>query len=129
MWRVVNKYTTSYGLGSVQWTLSFFLSCMKKNELFSILTQPVKIWWLLCIVNKELTIKTTTMGLNYIIECRACGSHSEYRTTINVCGVNTHLHLTDHVDTECAIRCPVCRAKLNKSEADFRQQVSISLSE
>ena len=30
-----------------------------------------------------------------------------------------------HLDTECAIRCPVCRAKLNTSMADFRAQVRV----
>jgi hypothetical protein len=31
-----------------------------------------------------------------------------------------------HIDTECAIRCPVCRSKLNTSEADFRAQVKLT---
>jgi hypothetical protein len=68
------------------------------------------------------------MGLNYAIDCLACGAHSEYRTTTNY-RVGMELRLAEHIDTECAIRCPVCRAKLNNSEAEFRQQVKISLSE
>jgi hypothetical protein len=32
-----------------------------------------------------------------------------------------------HIDTECAIRCPVCRARLNTSQTEFLSQVSISL--
>jgi hypothetical protein len=31
-----------------------------------------------------------------------------------------------HIDTECAIRCPVCRAKLNSSADAFRRQVTIT---
>jgi hypothetical protein len=67
------------------------------------------------------------MGLNYAIDCRACGAHTEYRTTINASEV-VYTRLVEHVDTECAIRCPVCRARLNKSEVEFRRQVSITLS-
>ena len=33
--------------------------------------------------------------------------------------------LVRHIDTECALRCPVCRARLNTSEAQFREQVTI----
>ena len=107
-----------------------FCALVRKIATFLSLTQPVKIWWLLCIVKNKLTLKmTTTMGLNYAIDCRACGAHSEYHTTIVVRSKNTYLHLADHVDTECAIRCPVCRARLNNSVAEFHQQVTISLSE
>ena len=68
------------------------------------------------------------MGLNYAIDCRACGAHTEYRTTINASEV-AYTRLVEHVDTECAIRCPVCRARLNKSEAEFLDQVSITIGE
>lgn len=68
------------------------------------------------------------MGLNYVINCHACGTHSEYHTTTNFRGRSIDLRLSEHVDTQCAIRCPVCRARLNKSEADFRAQVSITVS-
>ena len=102
-----------------------------------LLTQPVKIWWLLCIVKQQdmnheeqLTSKTiTTMGLNYAIDCSACGAHSEYHTTINVRSTNSYLHIAEHIDTECAIRCPVCRARLNNSVAEFHKQVTISIGE
>jgi hypothetical protein len=68
------------------------------------------------------------MGLNYAIDCCSCGTHSEYRTTINIRGGEANLNFANHVDTECAIRCPVCRARLNKSEVEFHRQVSITLS-
>ena len=67
------------------------------------------------------------MGLNYTIDCRACGAHTEYRTTICRSSSLAAAHLVDHIDTECAIRCPVCRARLNNSRADFLAQVCIEL--
>ncbi len=68
------------------------------------------------------------MGLNYIIDCRRCGSHSEYQTSIAVKN-SVRTNLAEHIDTECAIRCPICRARLNNSAAEFREQVKISLRE
>lgn len=67
------------------------------------------------------------MGLSYTIDCRACGAHTEYRTTISRNSRIEAATIADHIDTECAIRCPVCRAKLNKSRADFLSQVSIEI--
>ena len=68
------------------------------------------------------------MGLNYTINCRHCGTHTELHTTTNRRTVYiAGEHLTDHIDTEYAIRCPICRSKLNSSEADFRSQVTIRL--
>ena len=68
------------------------------------------------------------MGLNYTIDCRHCGSHTEYRasTTRRTLRVDVN-HLADHIDTECAMRCPICRTKLNTSVADFRAQVKITV--
>ena len=68
------------------------------------------------------------MGLNYKIDCRRCGNHSEYKTTITLKN-SAHMSLAEHVDTECAIRCPVCRARLNSSEAEFHEQVKIIVAE
>ncbi|MBP3547930.1 MAG: hypothetical protein J6J64_04575 [Alistipes sp.] len=67
------------------------------------------------------------MGLNYTIDCRHCGSHTEYRASTNRRTLRVDAErLSSHIDTECAMRCPVCRTKLNTSEADFRAQVKIS---
>lgn len=64
------------------------------------------------------------MSVNYTIACRHCGAQSNYTTYTNA---RTMLHADPeavmHIDTECAIRCPVCRSKLNTTEADFRAQV------
>ena len=68
------------------------------------------------------------MGLNYTINCRPCCHHTELHTTTN--RRTMHIageRLADHVDTECAIRCPICRSRLNNTEADFRAQVTIRL--
>ena len=66
------------------------------------------------------------MGVNYSIDCRHCGQHSDYNTytdarTMRCADIDTLMH----VDTEFAIRCPVCRSKLNTTEADFRAQVRV----
>lgn len=66
------------------------------------------------------------MAINYLINCKHCGSHSEYRTWLTSRAAQySEEELFMHIDTECAIRCPVCRARLNTSEAQFREQVTI----
>ena len=67
------------------------------------------------------------MKLNYTIDCRHCGTHTEYSIT------SYYLTMSDaesagkmHIDTECAMRCPACRYRLNTTEADFRSQVHIT---
>ena len=77
-------------------------------------------------IDKETIKTTTTMGLNYNIHCNECGSHTDYHTTI-VGLTSSEQLLNQHIDTQCAIRCPVCRVKLNTSESDFRQQVTITI--
>ncbi|MBR2866817.1 MAG: hypothetical protein IKC12_03755 [Alistipes sp.] len=68
------------------------------------------------------------MGLYYTIDCCHCGSHTEFRASTNrrTRYIDVH-HLADNIDTECAIRCPVCRSKLNTSRHDFLQQVKIEI--
>ena len=98
------------------------------SQSFSHLTIPVKKWWLLCIVKQNDKPKTTTtMKLNYTIDCRHCGTHTEYSI------VRHYRTMSDaeaagkmHIDTECAMRCPACRYRLNTTEADFRSQVHIT---
>ncbi len=98
------------------------------SQSFSPLTKPVKKWWLLCIVKQNDKPKTTTtMKLNYTIDCRHCGTHTEYSI------VRHYRTMSDaeaagkmHIDTECAMRCPACRYRLNTTEADFRSQVHIT---
>lgn len=66
------------------------------------------------------------MKLHYNIACRHCGAHTEYITTTNRrTQFIDNIELSMHIDTECAIRCPVCRSRLNSSEAEFRAQVSV----
>ena len=72
------------------------------------------------------TNNTTAMAINYIIDCNHCGSHSEYKTSTNglTMRMDSEMLLT-HVDTQCAIRCPICRSRLNNSERDFISQVRV----
>ena len=68
------------------------------------------------------------MGVRYDIDCKHCGSHSEYTTWLDRSAAMQSLDsLLSHIDTECAIRCPVCRSKLNTSRHDFLQQVKIEI--
>ena len=66
------------------------------------------------------------MRLSYIIDCHHCGGHYEYSTTTNVRRLALDdMRLDDHIDTECAMRCPACRSRLNSSVADYRAQVKV----
>ncbi len=68
-----------------------------------------------------------TMSLNYTIDCRHCGNHTNFEFYTNSRTMrHDNLDELQHIDTECAIRCPVCRSKLNTSEADFRAQVKLT---
>lgn len=66
------------------------------------------------------------MKVNYKIDCRHCGSHTEYSVDLAMVGSVELIECAMHIDTECAIRCPSCRRRLNGSEADFRSQVSMT---
>ena len=66
------------------------------------------------------------MDLVYNIDCKHCGSHSEYTTWLDRRSAqHGDEEFALHIDTECAIRCPICRAKLNTTPAAFRSQVTI----
>lgn len=78
---------------------------------------------------QELKPKTNaTMGVNYSIDCRHCGEHTDYYVATNIYRRLTSAELNRNIDTECAIRCPNCRSRLNSSEAEFLSQVTMSLS-
>ena len=67
------------------------------------------------------------MKLNYTIDCNHCGAHTEYSTTIysrTLSGEDVEHKM--HIDTECAMRCPVCRYRLNSTEAEFYSQVHVT---
>lgn len=66
-----------------------------------------------------------TMGVNYSIDCRHCGEHTDYMVATNIYMRPTRVELHQHIDTECAIRCPKCRSRLNSSYEEFRSQVKI----
>ena len=104
-----------------------FLSSLNSQS-FSPLTILVKMWWLLCIVKQNDKPKTTTtMKLNYTIDCRHCGTHTEYSVNsyyATLCDAEFIGNM--HIDTECAMRCPACRYRLNTTEADFLAQVHIT---
>ena len=76
---------------------------------------------------QEVKPKTNaTMGVNYSIDCRHCGEHTDYYVATNIYRRPTSAELNRNIDTECAIRCPICRSKLNTSEADFKAQVKVA---
>ena len=67
------------------------------------------------------------MKLTYDIECRHCGAHTRHSTTVYYPTLSIEqIEARMHNDTECAIRCPVCRYRLNSSEEEFRSQVHIT---
>ncbi|MBO5900906.1 MAG: hypothetical protein J6Q36_00640 [Alistipes sp.] len=66
------------------------------------------------------------MSINFTIECRHCGTHTiveSYASCNTMRSLNTEREI--HIDTECAIRCPNCRSRLNSSEAEFLSQVKM----
>lgn len=66
------------------------------------------------------------MGLNYIINCSHCGSRTEYKTALpRSASMVDAANIYSNIDTECAIRCPKCRARLNNSANEFFSQVQI----
>ncbi|MBQ2364044.1 MAG: hypothetical protein II288_00600 [Alistipes sp.] len=66
------------------------------------------------------------MSINYQIDCRYCGGHSEYTAYTDYrTGRNIATAGELHIDLDCDIRCPICRHRLNTSETDYRQQVKI----
>jgi DNA-directed RNA polymerase subunit RPC12/RpoP len=68
------------------------------------------------------------MSVTYNIDCHHCGTHTEHTTWIDRhTAQHTLEELTQHIDTEFAIRCPACRARLNRSAEDFRSQVTIAI--
>ena len=76
---------------------------------------------------KSKPFKTlNTMGVNYTIECRNCGAHSEHYAYTNLRTMRyDNIQEAMHIDTEYAIRCPVCRSRLNTSEDEFKSQVKM----
>ena len=68
------------------------------------------------------------MGLNYIINCSHCGALTEYRTTLpRSASKMDKANIYSNIDTECAIRCPKCRSRLNNSASEFFSQVEIEM--
>ena len=68
------------------------------------------------------------MRLNYIINCSHCGSHTEYKTTLpRTASKVDKAHIYSNIDTQCAIRCPKCRSRLNNTASEFLSQVEIQM--
>ena len=68
------------------------------------------------------------MGLNYIINCIHCGSHTEHKTSLPRTATKLNKErIYSNIDTECAIRCPKCRSRLNNSASEFFSQVEIQM--
>ncbi|MBO5830872.1 MAG: hypothetical protein J6R01_04640 [Alistipes sp.] len=66
------------------------------------------------------------MSINFAIECRHCGAHTIVESYAS-CHTMRNMSAENamHIDTECAIRCPNCRSRLNTTEAEFRSQVKM----
>ena len=66
------------------------------------------------------------MGIIYSIKCSRCGSLTKH---YNAADAGTVLACENgkrpHVETDYAIRCPVCMHRLNTSEEDFFAQVEM----
>ena len=67
------------------------------------------------------------MGLNYIINCTHCGSHTIYKTTLPRTAKVDRESIYSNIDIECAIRCPKCRSRLNNTVSEFFSQVAIEM--
>ncbi|MBO7282444.1 MAG: hypothetical protein J6U73_03450 [Alistipes sp.] len=68
------------------------------------------------------------MRLNYIINCTHCGLHTEYKTSLPRTATKLdRASIYSNIDTECAIRCPKCRSRLNTSVSAFFSQVEIEM--
>ena len=68
------------------------------------------------------------MRLNYIINCSHCGSLTEYKTSLPRTATKLNKErIYSNIDTECAIRCPKCRSRLNNSASEFFSQVEIQM--
>ncbi|MBR2368391.1 MAG: hypothetical protein IKA81_07290 [Alistipes sp.] len=67
------------------------------------------------------------MSLNYSIDCRCCGTHTDHRVATNLRSRPSSAELLRHIDTECAIRCPKCGSRLNGSYEEFRSQIIIEV--
>ena len=68
------------------------------------------------------------MRLNYVINCTHCGSHTEYKTSLPRTATKLdRASIYSNIDTECAIRCPKCRSRLNTSVSAFFSQVEIEM--
>ena len=65
------------------------------------------------------------MKLNYQIDCKHCGTHTEYSVELRRGCVADGVESMVHIDTECAMRCPACRRRLNGTETEFRSQVKM----
>lgn len=75
---------------------------------------------------KTSSNRARVVDVRYLIDCHHCGKHSEYATyALLPASVSGDELLMLPVDTECAIRCPACRSRLNTSESDYRKQVRI----
>lgn len=66
------------------------------------------------------------MSINFAIECRHCGAHTIVESYVSCRTMrNIDENRTIHIDTQCAIRCPNCRSRLNTSEEEFLSQVTV----
>ncbi len=67
------------------------------------------------------------MGTAYTIRCRHCGAQFDHYMQPGYgvlppcigCG-------DDFVETQTAIRCPVCRRRLNTTQEEFNEQIEVT---
>lgn len=66
------------------------------------------------------------MGTTYTIQCKKCGAHIHHFAQVNFGITNAATGCSDFVETEIAIRCPICHNRLNSTLEEFREQVKVS---
>ena len=66
------------------------------------------------------------MGTAYKIRCKHCGAQIDRFTDVNY-GVSSQcVGRNEYVETEIAIRCPVCHKRLNRTMEEFHEQVEVT---
>ena len=66
------------------------------------------------------------MGTAYRIHCAHCGTQFEQTSPCSFGLPAPSAGCGDYVETQTAIRCPVCLKRLNASQEVFRRQVEVT---
>lgn len=67
------------------------------------------------------------METTYRIRCRHCGTLLPQNADSNLGAIARCANSDCHIDTEFAMRCPVCMKRLNRTEQEFKEQIEMVL--